>query len=125
MIVGVGIKVSRREFPAELTDKATALEKELGRSVGREFLLAAILKRFEKYYEQFCEEGSLVSLRHAYESRLVNVGRGVRVLDPAGEISGTALGISDTGELLVQTEDGQIHQVYAGEVSVRGIYGYV
>ena len=29
------------------------------------------------------------------------------------------------GELLVQREDGSVEAVYAGEVSVRGIYGYV
>lgn len=29
------------------------------------------------------------------------------------------------GELLVEKEDGTITEVYAGEVSVRGLYGYV
>ena len=33
--------------------------------------------------------------------------------------------IDDEGNLLVETEDGEIHKVYAGEVSVRGIYGYI
>ena len=29
------------------------------------------------------------------------------------------------GELLVERPDGTVEEVYAGEVSVRGIYGYV
>ena len=48
----------------------------------------------------------------------------MRVLDPLGEFIGTALGIDQRGELLVD-KDGKILKVSSGEVSVRGIYGYV
>ena len=47
------------------------------------------------------------------------------MLEPKGEFEGTALGINDFGELLVKTRDKEVVTVYAGEVSVRGIYGYV
>lgn len=33
--------------------------------------------------------------------------------------------INETGELLVRKEDGEEETVFAGEVSVRGIYGYI
>ena len=33
--------------------------------------------------------------------------------------------INEDGELLVEKEDGTVTAVYAGEVSVRGVYGYV
>ena len=49
----------------------------------------------------------------------------MRVLEPGREWSGRALGITDTGELIVETEDGEIRVVGSGEVSVRGVYGYV
>lgn len=49
----------------------------------------------------------------------------MRVLDPKGEYEGIACSINEKGELLVEKEDGEIVAVYAGEVSVRGIYGYV
>ncbi len=56
----------------------------------------------------------------------MNRGREVRVLDPKGAYDGIARGINEKGELLVERKsDGQTMQVYAGEVSVRGIYGYV
>ena len=54
-----------------------------------------------------------------------NKGAQVRVLDPKGEYQGTARGINTKGELLVEKEDGSMEAVYAGEVSVRGVYGYV
>ena len=47
------------------------------------------------------------------------------MLDPKGEFRGISRGINSTGELLVEREDGTVEAVYAGEVSVRGIYGYV
>ena len=46
------------------------------------------------------------------------------MLNPKREYTGVAQGINQAGELLVQTEDGIMH-VSSGEVSVRGVYGYV
>ena len=56
---------------------------------------------------------------------LANRDREVCVLDPAGTYRGTALGIDRAGSLLVKKEDGSLASVISGEVSVRGIYGYV
>ena len=55
----------------------------------------------------------------------MNVGRQVRVLEPGHEYNALSFGINDRGELLVRKEDGSREAVFAGEVSVRGIYGYV
>ena len=38
---------------------------------------------------------------------------------------GEALGINKDGELIIKTEDGASVAIRAGEVSVRGLYGYV
>ena len=64
-------------------------------------------------------------MRKEYEDRLVNMGRKVLVLAPKGEYQGVCLGINDDGELLVEREDGTVSRVMSGEVSVRGVYGYV
>ena len=64
-------------------------------------------------------------LMEDYGKRLVNKDEKVRVLDPQNEFEGIARGIDKKGELLVEKEDGSIEAVYAGEVSVRGVYGYV
>jgi BirA family biotin operon repressor/biotin-[acetyl-CoA-carboxylase] ligase len=67
-----------------------------------------------------------VPVKEIYESALVNRGRRVRVLDPNGPFEGTAAGITDTGELLVETDGGAgVRKVDSGEVSVRGVMGYV
>ena len=69
--------------------------------------------------------GSLEPIMEDYNRLLVNCGRRVRVLEPEHEYDALALGIDKTGELQVECEDGSRKSVFAGEVSVRGIYGYV
>ena len=67
----------------------------------------------------------LSGMMEAYQEVLVNQDQQVRVLEPGHEYTGIARGINAMGELLVEREDGTITEVYAGEVSVRGLYGYV
>lgn len=125
VVIGVGINVGLQEFAPEVAATATSLQKECGRKVPRAALTANIMKAFEKYYELFLETLDMSGLIGDYNSLLVNRGREVRVLDPKGEFTGVSRGINRMGELLVELPDGQVTQVYAGEVSVRGIYGYV
>lgn len=125
VVIGVGINVGKQEFAPELLEKATSIEAETGKAVSRALLLTRIMERFEANYEIFEQTLDLSKLSESYNAGLVNCNKEVRVLDPAGEYSGLAKGINNKGELLVQTPEGRLCEVYAGEVSVRGIYGYV
>lgn len=125
VVIGVGVNVGLQEFPREVADTATSLQAECGREVSRDTLTENITASFEKYYESFLLQGDLSGVLAEYNSLLVNRGEKVRVLDPKGEYQGLAHGINSRGELLVEQEDGSVAEVYAGEVSVRGIYGYV
>ncbi|MDO4293351.1 MAG: biotin--[acetyl-CoA-carboxylase] ligase [Eubacteriales bacterium] len=124
VVIGTGINVNQRSFPEGLHE-ATSLCLEKGSGIDREELLARVLRCFEECYGRFLETQDLSGLRAGYEALLVNRGRTVEVLDPKGAWKGEALGILDTGELLVRRSDGTKEAVFAGEVSVRGIYGYV
>lgn len=127
VVIGVGVNVKDRGFSEELKDKATALETVCGPdvSIRPTRLLETILKAFEDLYEAFVTEGDLGFLLEEYNSLLINRDREVMVLDPQGNYNGIARGITDTGELIVELADGERREVFAGEVSVRGIYGYV
>lgn len=125
VVIGVGMNVNQEEFPEELREKATSLFRETGRKISRAALITAVMKRFEENYKLFMKKKDVSAIRDAYNRILINRGQEVRVLDPNHEYSGYALGINDRGELLVRREDGGIEEVYAGEVSIRGIYGYV
>ena len=124
VVIGIGINVNQNEFPEELKDCASSLKMETGRRFRRSHLIAAVMEHFEMYYEQFLQEGSLAGFRKEYNELLVNKDRQVKILEPGNHYEAYALGINDTGELIVEKEDGSAQNIFAGEVSVRGIYGY-
>lgn len=123
--IGVGINANVTEFPEELQDKATSIYLETKEEVVRKEVFEEVLKEFAIHYQRFLEQGDLSFLKEEYNQILVNKGREVMVLEPGKEYMATALGINEKGELLVRTKDEKEITVFAGEVSVRGIYGYV
>jgi len=124
VIIGVGINVNNTDFPGEIEKTATSLYLESGKKQPRAQIASQIINSFEVLYDRFKEQGTLESLSDRYNSMCVNVGRRVCVMDPKGAYEADALGINDRGELRVRDDSGSESLVYAGEVSVRGIYGY-
>lgn len=128
VVAGVGVNTNHNgpeEFPEEIRETAASLKMESGEHIDRAGLLERILARFEENYDCFERIQDLSALREAYQAHLINMDTQVLVLDPAGEYAGISRGISETGELIVERENGDRVLVYAGEVSVRGLYGYV
>lgn len=125
VVIGIGINVNQTEFPEELADRATSLCLEKGMSVRRAGVIASVLYHFEQNYALFLEKGDLSGLQEAYNQILVNRNREICVLEPGKEYRGISGGINEKGELMVKREDGTQTAVFAGEVSVRGLYGYV
>lgn len=64
-------------------------------------------------------------LQEDYNQRLINRDQDIKVLDPKEAYTAHARGINERGELVVETSDGEIREIFSGEVSVRGVYGYV
>lgn len=125
VVIGVGVNVNTKHFPDEIRETASSLWMECAQNFECAELIAKILERFEEFYETFARTASLVDLVDVYNSHLINRNKEVRVLEPGQEYNGYALGIDELGQLLVRKEDGKIEKIFAGEVSVRGLYGYV
>ena len=124
--IGVGLNVNQTVFEPEIAEIATSVSLTLGKQINRAALTAAIWKYFEKNYRIFTSTCDFSGLRKLYEEGLVNRGRAVHVLDPVSPFTGTALGINDRGELLVRPDHGgPVRAIGTGEVSVRGVAGYV
>ena len=124
IVIGTGINANVTEFPEEIQDIATSLILEKGEKVDRAAIICAHMEAFEDFYDRFMEYGDMTLLRGDYQELLVNQNQQVRVLEPGNEYTGIARGIDELGQLLVEKEDGSMVKVYAGEVSVRGIYNY-
>lgn len=124
VIIGCGINTGTMKVSPEVRDKATSLLLE-GKKVKRAALVAEVLSCFEQEYERFLRAGNLAPLLEEYNSRLVNIGKEVKILGSLQEYQAMSEGINESGELIVIKEDGTKEAIFAGEVSVRGIYGYV
>ncbi|MBQ0043025.1 MAG: biotin--[acetyl-CoA-carboxylase] ligase [Lachnospiraceae bacterium] len=125
VVIGIGINVSNTDFENEISAMAGSIYNQTGIRIDRAKLIGRVVDIFSENYRNYEKELNLRLIKSDYNGLLAGLGSVVRVLDPKGEYTGTSRGINDTGELLVETEDGIIHEVYAGEVSVRGLYGYV
>lgn len=125
IVVGIGINVNVESFPEELGHIATSLLLEGGQSYSRKMLVKRILERFERYYLEFLKTEDLRSIIESYNSHCVNIDRQVRVISKHKELQGIVKEVTPKGELIVVDDEGTEHVIMSGEVSVRGIYGYV
>lgn len=125
IVVGIGINVHNESFPEEISQMASSLMIEAGgKRFHRAQIIAETMAYFEQYYDTFLKTQDLSALVREYDKLLVNRNKSVRVLDPKEPFDGKAMGITSKGELIVDTWESR-KLVSSGEVSVRGIYGYV
>lgn len=124
IVIGIGINVHNEHFPEEIAETASSILLQTGKRIRRAELIEQILEQFEHYYAIFMETEDLSGLVKEYNSILVNMNKSVRVLDPKEPFEGKAMGITKKGELIVDTWESR-KMVSSGEVSVRGLYGYV
>jgi BirA family transcriptional regulator, biotin operon repressor / biotin---[acetyl-CoA-carboxylase] ligase len=118
VLLGMGVNVGQgaADFPPEVADRATSVSLAAGAPVDRGQLLAAWAGRFLAGYAELCA-GRPGPVLAAYRSRLVTIGRRVRAdrlgADP---VVGTAVDLTPTGGLVVQTDSGARVEVLAGDV---------
>lgn len=129
VVIGAGINVNTEKFPPEIENRATSLHIEMGGRYFRAEIIAEIIRNFSKDYNSFLEYGDLGGIIREYNDMSATVGKEVRVLDLQGEYNAFAVSVDKDGNLLVEREnergESETVRVFADEVSVRGIYGYV
>ncbi|MBR1597566.1 MAG: biotin--[Lachnospiraceae bacterium] len=125
VVVGIGINCNQKEFDDEISDTATSISLELGRDVERAKLLAKFFDYFEDYYDIFLETEDFSRLSEKYNELLINKEREVKIIEKGQQRVLRAVGINDMGGLIVEDSKGNRDTIISGEVSVRGLYGYV
>lgn len=125
VVIGIGINANNREFPDEIKETASSLFIESGKPVKRAAVIEAVGRYFEQYYDEFIKAGDLSLIMDEYNGMLANAGNQVRIISNDSEEIYTAIGINPQGELMVKDAEGNVKDIRSGEVSVRGLYGYV
>lgn len=126
IIMGIGINVNLDEddIPGDLKDKATSLKLITGDSINRKELLGLVLYYFERLYESFKNELNLEETIKICKENSALLGKEVHIIQGNIVRTGKAIDIDNKGELIVEFDTG-IETIYSGEVSVRGLNGYV
>ena len=124
-VVGIGINCLQRagDFPAEIADMATSLSIVCGKTVPPERLAAAMVEALWQMAGTLLTEKTQWMSR--YKANCLTLGKEIQVIRGDTVLFGKALDMDENGGLLVQYTDGTTQVVASGEVSVRGMYGYV
>ena len=112
-----------KPHPPELSDRAAALEEFANPPVRRE-IVVHYLKALEDNMT-LLEEHGFPGIQEAYRRHCCTLGSRVHVIGTEIDFIGTAEDIDETGALLVRDESGVLQRVLSGDVSVRGVMGYV
>ena len=122
MVVGVGVNLQRAAYPPDVAGRATSLDSECDRPVALVDLVVASLSRVREYVEHLRHGRRAVVLDHwrKFGSEALD-NRPVAWQDGQGLRRGFAVGVGDTGALLVRATDpvsGQqtVEQLIAGDV---------
>lgn len=127
VVVGIGINVNLEEddFPETLKEKASSLKIIEGQDINKVKLLALVLNHFEKLYQSFMVGGDLSETIEIVREGSVLKDKQVKILGTSSEKTARVQGIDGEGKLVVKYENGSVENLAYGEVSVRGLDGYI
>jgi len=124
-IIGIGINClhSVQDFSPEVASIATSLSIAAGKDICTDTLAAAMVESLYRMSNHlFVRKAEIMD---TYRRLCVTLGQDILVHHNNTVTPGKALNVDSEGALTVLTSDGQQITVNSGEVSVRGMYGYL
>ena len=125
VIIGIGVNCCQQltDFPEELRDRAGSLAMVTGRRIDRPKVAAAMMEALANMDRNLLTGKE--AMLEQYRRDCVTLGQKISVVRGDKIRHGTALDIGNDGDLIVRFDDGHTEAVSSGEVSIRGMYGYV
>ena len=124
-IIGIGINCRQNEtdFPEDIRQIAASLEMVTGKRMDPALLAAAMLESLQRMDDRLLTEKDTILAD--YRKNCITIGKEISVVRGENIRYGQALDVDAEGALIVKYEDGTLETVNSGEVSIRGMYGYV
>ncbi|OFI01495.1 bifunctional ligase/repressor BirA [Clostridium acetireducens DSM 10703] len=125
MGIGINVNINKEDFSEEIRAVATSLKEEVGHKISRKELVGKVLNNFEYLYYKFVNEENFKETIDICKSHSALIGKQIKVINNKSTKIAKAVDLNDEGELVVQYENGDMEYLVSGEVSTRGLYGYV
>ena len=124
MVVGIGINCNQKpsDFPEEIRCIACSASTVTGTEIDCGALAAALLLQLEKMAQTLADKCGIME---RYRQDCITIGQEITVIQGDLHRNAIALSIDDEGALMVDFGDGSPSKVNSGEVSVRGLLGYL
>ena len=124
IVLGIGINTKTMKFSQEISEIATSLYKE-GYEISRVDIVKAILEEFEKLYLQYVNENVRKETLSICRKYSAIIGKDIYLIKEDEKELVRCLDINDDGNLIVRNENNIIKEIISGEISIRGVKGYV
>lgn len=124
-VIGIGINCCQQpeDFAPEIRQIAGSLAMVSGRQIDRAAVAAAMVDALQEMDTMLLSEKSRILER--YRTDCITIGQEISVVRGDDVRRGRALDVDEDGALIVEYAEGQQETVNSGEVSIRGMYGYV
>lgn len=124
-IIGIGINCCQKEtdFAPEIQNIAASLSMVSGQEIDRAKVAAAMMDALFRMDQ--CLLTKKNAMLEQYRKDCITVGQEISLVRGDDVRHGLALTVDDEGALVVRFPDGSVEAVNSGEVSVRGMYGYI
>lgn len=119
IVVGIGLNINNQlqDFPLDFRMEPTSVLAENKSPFSRVRLLQVLLAKLERHYQALLEANFSITLAQAKKMSMV-IGHEVRLETVDDFVVGTAFDIDDNGYLMVRDDQGNVHTVISGEISV-------
>ena len=123
VVLGIGINLTSSAFLSEMQEIATSVHLETGRVPNMEIILRNLIIAFERRYEMLQSARGVEEILREWSVRSSYAnGKRIRVTNGLDVIEGTTRGLESDGALRVETGEGEIRTVRAGDVTgVRAV----
>lgn len=127
IILGIGINVNmdKDNFPKDIDTIASSLKIESGKHINRKKLVSSILNNFEILYNEYLNKKDILSSVKICKENSIILGKEIKIIKGNEVLQGIAVDIDDDGLLIIKDKNNSLSKVLSGEVSVRGLNGYI
>ncbi len=121
-VIGIGINCCQEitDFPEEIRSIACSLKMP---RQDRALLMAQLIRSLHTMSQELFMKKT--TIMENFCSRCITLGQQISIVRGDLVQHGTAITVNENGALLVRLDDGHEAWVSSGEVSIRGMYGYV